>query len=241
MLYFDQQTEITPRMRTILIDWLVEVHGKYHLQPPVLWSTVNIIDRYLNLKEVARDDFQLVGVSALFIANKFEVNPSLTAGDCSYLTNYSCTTKDIVKMEMKILQTLNYELMVPTAYHFLLRFLQGINASKMVQLMAFYVAEKNLQHMEALIYSPCLFAAGSLYVALHTLIRKAGTKELVWTTKLQEESRLNEQQVVHCAKQLQIRLRENPIPTSKRSLNEIKRKYSTAETHFVGEMEYPAI
>jgi len=41
-------------MRSILIDWLVEVHLKFKLLPETLYLTVNIIDRYLSKETVIR-------------------------------------------------------------------------------------------------------------------------------------------------------------------------------------------
>lgn len=59
-------------MRAILIDWLVEVHLKFKLVPETLYLTVNLIDRYLERVEVMRDKLQLVGVTAMLIASKYE-------------------------------------------------------------------------------------------------------------------------------------------------------------------------
>lgn len=42
------QKDINEKMRSILIDWLVEVHLKFKLLPETLYLTVNIIDRYLS-------------------------------------------------------------------------------------------------------------------------------------------------------------------------------------------------
>jgi len=44
------QTEITGRMRGILIDWLVQVHLRFHLLQETLYLTVAIIDRYLQVR-----------------------------------------------------------------------------------------------------------------------------------------------------------------------------------------------
>ena len=59
-------------MRSLLVDWLVEVHLKFKLVPETLYLTVNIIDRYLATTEVTRPKLQLVGVTAFFIASKYE-------------------------------------------------------------------------------------------------------------------------------------------------------------------------
>lgn len=64
--------EINAKMRTILADWLVEVHHKFELMPETLYLTINVIDRYLSMETVLRRELQLVGVSAMLIASKYE-------------------------------------------------------------------------------------------------------------------------------------------------------------------------
>ena len=71
-VYMEDQQYINERMRSILVDWLVEVHLKFKLVPETLYLTVNIIDRYLCKTEVSRPKLQLVGVTALLIASKYE-------------------------------------------------------------------------------------------------------------------------------------------------------------------------
>ena len=56
----------------LIVDWLVEVHLKFKLVPETLYLTVNLIDRYLVKTEVSRPKLQLVGVTALLIASKYE-------------------------------------------------------------------------------------------------------------------------------------------------------------------------
>lgn len=72
--YMDGQPFITVSMRSILIDWLIEVHMKFKLEPATLYLNVNIVDRYLTKAKVKvkRSQLQLVGVTALFVASKYE-------------------------------------------------------------------------------------------------------------------------------------------------------------------------
>lgn len=51
------QTEITEEMRGILHGWLVEVHLKFKLLPETLYICVNIIDRFLEKRFVARGEY----------------------------------------------------------------------------------------------------------------------------------------------------------------------------------------
>ncbi|CAL5345112.1 unnamed protein product [Camellia sinensis] len=70
--YMDSQPEINSKMRSILIDWLTEVHRKFELMLETLYLTVNIVDRYLSVNVVPRRELQLVGISSMLIACKYK-------------------------------------------------------------------------------------------------------------------------------------------------------------------------
>ena len=59
-------------MRSILIDWLSEVANKFKFRKETLFITINLIDRCLNKLQIDRKQLQLLGVSSLFVASKFE-------------------------------------------------------------------------------------------------------------------------------------------------------------------------
>jgi len=69
--YMDAQDEITWAMRQTLVDWLLQVHLRYHMLPETLWIAVNIVDRFLSQRTVSLVKLQLVGVIAMFIASKY--------------------------------------------------------------------------------------------------------------------------------------------------------------------------
>lgn len=66
------QPDINDKMRAILVDWIIEVHLKFKLQPETLFIAINIMDRYLEKVRVEKGYLQLVGVTALMIAAKYE-------------------------------------------------------------------------------------------------------------------------------------------------------------------------
>ncbi|KAJ7650369.1 cyclin [Roridomyces roridus] len=70
--YISHQNEITWAMRQTLVDWLLQVHLRYHMLPETLWIAVNIVDRFLTHRTVSLIKLQLVGVTAMFIAAKYE-------------------------------------------------------------------------------------------------------------------------------------------------------------------------
>lgn len=63
-----KQPDITYNMRTILVDWLVEVAQEYKLQTETLYLGINYIDRFLSYMSVVRGKLQLVGTAAMYIA-----------------------------------------------------------------------------------------------------------------------------------------------------------------------------
>lgn len=90
-VYMEQnQSQINERMRSILVDWLVEVHLKFKLVPETLYLTVNLIDRFLERQpNVSRPKLQLVGVTCLLIASKYEeiYPPELRDLVCEYFNH----------------------------------------------------------------------------------------------------------------------------------------------------------
>lgn len=61
--YMKAQEDVNEKMRAILIDWLIDVHYKFKLLPETLFIAVNLIDRYLEIKNMKRDQLQLLGVT----------------------------------------------------------------------------------------------------------------------------------------------------------------------------------
>lgn len=70
--YFNGQPDITEHMRCVLLNWLVDVHLKYRLKADTFFLTVAIIDSFLSKISVNRNELQLVGITALWIAAKYE-------------------------------------------------------------------------------------------------------------------------------------------------------------------------
>lgn len=67
--YMRKQPDITSSMRSILVDWLVEVAEEYKLHRETLCLSVNYIDRFLSQMSVLRGKLQLVGAACMFVAS----------------------------------------------------------------------------------------------------------------------------------------------------------------------------
>jgi hypothetical protein len=154
-------------MRAILVDWLVEVHMKFRLVTETLYLCVNILDRYLSLVDVERSRLQLVGVTALFIAAKYEEIYPPEVRDCVYITDRGFTRQEVLNMENEILSKLHFKMSVPTGHPFIKRFLFITNATKMMNYAAHYYMERVLQEHELLAYPPSIVAAAAVCLAIN--------------------------------------------------------------------------
>jgi len=84
--YMGSQPDINAKMRSILVDWLIEVHRKFELMPETLYLTMNIVDRFLSVKAVPRRELQLVGISSMLLASKYEEIWAPEVEFCEYYT-----------------------------------------------------------------------------------------------------------------------------------------------------------
>ncbi|XP_031102495.1 cyclin-A2-1-like [Ipomoea triloba] len=168
------QRDITKGMRGILIDWLVEVSEEYRLVPDTLYLTVNLIDRFLSENYIEKQKLQLLGVTCMLIACKYEEICAPRAEEFCLITDNTYTKEQVVKMESCVLNLLGFRLSIPTTKKFLRRFIQAAQASYEVpsvelEFMANYLAELTLIDYSFLKFLPSLIAASAVFLAQWTL------------------------------------------------------------------------
>lgn len=75
--YMDKQVCLSRWMRSLLVDWMVEVQESFELNHETLYLAVKLVDLYLTKVTVGTDTLQLLGASSLFIASKYDVSNNL--------------------------------------------------------------------------------------------------------------------------------------------------------------------
>ena len=128
--YFELQTEINSKMRIILIDWIFEVNNKLKFREETFYTTIYIIDAYLSKKFIQRKKFQLLGVTALYIATKLNEIFSGSVKDYVFMTDRAYNEIDIISMESDICKTLNFNFLVPHCLSFFQIFSKKIGLDK---------------------------------------------------------------------------------------------------------------
>eukprot|EP01036_Dinobryon_divergens_P029160 gene29160-38223_t len=185
--YMSRQEYVNEKMRTILVDWLVEVHLKFKMVPESLYMTVSIIDRFLQLKQVRRSKLQLVGVASLLIAAKYEEIYPPELRDLVYITDKAYNKQEILEMESDIVNTLEFKFTVPTIHSFLCRYLKAAHADRTMVQLACYLTERSLQEYTLLRFLPSTIAAASVLIARKTLKRHPWSPTLVKYTNYDED------------------------------------------------------
>jgi len=226
------QTDVNEKMRTILVDWLVDVHLKFKLLPETLFLAVEIIDRFLDKKVVSRQKLQLVGVVAMLLAAKYEEIYPPEVKDFIYIAANTYTRDDILRMERLMFSTLEFNLTVPTVYVFLQRGLQVMEADTKTRQLAQYLAELSLLDYKLLAYTPSLIGASCIYLAN----KYVGAQE-PWSRVLEYYSQYTQSDIEKCATDL-LTVSQN-APTQKTQA--VRKKYSYAKYGEVAKLTQASI
>jgi hypothetical protein len=187
------QTCITPHMRKVVIDWMVDYHAENRLRHTTLFTAVNYLDRALELKIIVSspDPFtalQRLGFVALRLACKFEE----TMYPCieNFTAYLRCSRSKIYALEFDVVKLLGWECTVCTSAHVLTRYILASNVDilpgrtaagsapsafdyrkkkRVTMLLARYLCELALQAYHMLEFAPSLVAAAAVKLARRTI------------------------------------------------------------------------
>ncbi|KAK6116268.1 hypothetical protein DH2020_049990 [Rehmannia glutinosa] len=182
------QKDVTSNMRGVLIDWLVEVAEEYKLLSDTLYLTVSYIDRFLSTNAINRHRLQLLGVSSMLIASKYEEISPPHVEDFCYITDNTYTKEEVVKMEADVLKSLRFEMGNPTVKTFLRKFTRiaqddSEHSSLQLEFLGYYLAELSLLDYVCVKFLPSLVAASVIFLARFTL----QPKRHPWSSALQRQ------------------------------------------------------
>ncbi|XP_033951941.1 G2/mitotic-specific cyclin-B1-like [Pseudochaenichthys georgianus] len=164
-----QGLEVTGNMRAILVDWLVQVSLKFRLLQETMYLTVGIIDRFLQDNPVPKKQLQLVGITAMFLASKYEEMYPPEISDFAYITDKAYTTAEIRDMEMAILRVLKFQLGRPLPLQFLRRASKVYQVTAEQHTLAKYLLELTMVDYEMVHMPPSIVASASLALSLKVL------------------------------------------------------------------------
>jgi hypothetical protein len=166
--YFEFQKEINRSMRSILIDWLIDVHNKLNFKEETLYITIYIIDSFLSKKKIERKRFQLLGTTALLIATKLNEIYCRRIIDYVLITDNAYTKDDIKRMEEEIVNTLNFNFLAPSPLSFFEIICKnlGISEDKNLHNLGEFLLQSFLIDFRSLYYSYSIIACSICYIIM---------------------------------------------------------------------------
>lgn len=163
--YLQMQRNLRPKMRSILVDWMVEVHLKFKLLPETLYLSINIMDRFLSKELVQVDRLQLLATGSLFIAAKYEEVYSPSIKNYAYVTDGAFSEDEILGAERFILEILNFNMSYPNPMNFLRRISKADDYDVNTRTIGKYLLEITVIDHKFIGYLPSLCAAAAMFIS----------------------------------------------------------------------------
>eukprot|EP01083_Nonionella_stella_P034097 93344_1 len=231
--YMSSQSDINARMRTILVDWMVEVHEKFRLVPESLYVAIHILDRFLAASAVSRSRLQLVGCAAMLLATKYQEIYPPEIRDFVFISDHAYQREEILKMESLIINTLQWSITHPTPYFFARRFLRVAGASRIEVDYCNFLLELCLLEYRMLKYRSSELAASALYLALKVCSQaEGGTQQQTWTEFLIEQTGYTKAEMTMCKSDMtDILIHPNPKEKA------VRKKYAKEKFSRVSQIE----
>ncbi|XVF25044.1 hypothetical protein REPUB_Repub13aG0179800 [Reevesia pubescens] len=232
------QRDITQSMRGILVDWLVEVSEEYKLVPDTLYLTVYLIDWFLSQNYIERQRLQLLGITCMLIASKYEEICAPRVEEFCFITDNTYAREEVLNMESQVLKYFGFQLFAPTAKTFLRRFLRAAQASYTspsieLEYLANYLAELTLIDYGFLNFAPSIIAASAVFLARWTLDQSSHP----WNATLEHYMAYN----VSDLKITVLALQDLQLNTNGCPLNAIRMKYRQQKFKSVANFSSPKL
>lgn len=223
--FLKHQVESTQHSRAILINWLISIHRYLKLLTETLHLAVSMIDRYLHKKSVSKYQLQLLGVTCLYLAAKYEeIYPPEFSKFLKICENAYSKTQ-VILMEKEILKVIDFRINVPTSWVFFVKWTDSLGLHKLEMSMGQYLIELSLVEAGMCRFRPSLKAACAIFIG-----QRQFKKDVGW--RLQGVTGYSEVDVKECmGEMMQILQLARFCP-----LKSVREKFSTHEFESVSSL-----
>jgi len=163
--YMGNQPALSNYLRAVVVDWMVEIQESFELNHETLYLGVKLFDSYLSKIKVQKLSLQLVGATAMLIAAKYDERIPPSIEDFLYICDGAYKHTDMTKMEVNMLNVVNFELGFPLSYRFLRRYARCAKVPMPTLTLARFVLEYTLMDYTTVSLSDSKMAAAALYLA----------------------------------------------------------------------------
>ncbi|KAM8903746.1 cyclin-P isoform 3-T3 [Spinachia spinachia] len=165
----DLLSHFTDATRSVLVDWLIQVHEMMHFQEETLYLGIHLLNRSLREVKVSTVNLQLLGMVCLFLAAKKEECLLPEVSGLCYLMDHTYTKHQLLRMERKVLFGLKFDLSYCPPLHFLLLLASVARCSAKAVWMARYLLELSLLEGQCVVFLPVQLAGAALFVSRQVL------------------------------------------------------------------------
>ena len=191
--FMKNQKEINCRMRAIIVNWMIEVHDRFKLLHDTLFLSVIIFDRYMSIiNNIDKNKLQLIGVTSLLIACKYEEIFSPEMRDFICILDREYEKEDLMEQENNMLKILKFEVIYPSSlrYYEILRIEFGIE--EQYYKYGNYLLELCLLDCRFSKYSQAVIATTVCFMVLK-LLQKINFKQF-----LNYNIKIKENEIIQC-------------------------------------------
>ena len=165
---------------------------------------------------------QLLGVTYMFIASKYEDIYPPEIKDFIFMTDNAYTKEELIKMENDILDKIQFNITYPTSFIFLEIFKKKINLKEIDYYRCRYFIELALFDYNCCHFSPSLIAATSIF--LNYKINKTKNKDLKYLeNKILTEIQYETKEIIPCL---------NYLINSIKAMSDFYNKYTAIKRKF---------
>ena len=165
-----KQAEMSYKHRAILIDWIHSTHKRFKLQNDTLFLAVNILDRYISMRSVRLTQIQLLGLTVLFLASKYEEIYAPELSELLKTVDSVFLKEQVVCLEKDILSSLGFYVSAPTSFKFFIRYSEIFGLAENLNSFGMYLLELSFDH-KIVVFKPSVVAASAV-VLTHVLFHK---------------------------------------------------------------------
>ena len=124
--------KITEKMRTRMVDWMIEVLSNYKCDESTFFESVNIMDRYFKECEkkniiLLPQELHLIGIVSMFIASKYQdIYPLRLKVIQEKIAHGKLSCEEIKKKEEEFMKFLDYTFGFPSIWDFINLYIEEI-------------------------------------------------------------------------------------------------------------------
>ena len=160
------QSDLNEKIKATIVNWLIQVHFRFKLRDETLFLAIHLLDRFLTVKFIKRRRLQVLAITCLLIACKYEEIFSPEIRDLVCILDKRCSVEDILQAEVEILKVLKFEVTIPSVLRYFEILATKFDFTTEAYLFGKYLLELSLLFWKMRNRLNCLIASSVCYMIL---------------------------------------------------------------------------